>query len=283
VGDPGAQGPEGPSGPPGPDGARIFQAETNLSPIVTTGTNASDPTAADGLARFGAASAAAGGTLYAVDTASAEQKLAARFTHVVFRLKVTNNSSNALIAVAKCESRRAGGADFTMLDSKSLVPAMFEQGNSWGYVTLLCDFRSDDQDQRFGVNDFVTGITDLWIDDVQLVPHVPCDAEMIPVGDGRCIDRRARLESAYGSSFDTCASERKRVCTYPELYLAGKRGIIDNPSASLRYAEIMYWPPDGRHYLAAGGGGYTLMQPSGTPLHPSIGAQGGAVSFRCCR
>jgi hypothetical protein len=279
----GSPGPSGPQGVQGPAGTAVSVIEAEAA--SGAGAIVDDPSASDGQARFGAAAGTAGGV--AEITASAlGRPLGKSLTRASFRLKVTNNASTQALATVGCAAIRRSGSGFEAAgtaSARTIHPADFVQGE-WGTVSVLCDFRPDDVDQRATVDGFVTGITDVSVDTLTLYPQAPCDVEMAPVGDGRCIDRSRRTETAYGSSILTCADEGKRLCTFSEVVTAARRGAISEDGADLRYADIMFYSPNGRSYLPAGGGAAnSLNLPGGLPITTTFGPFGSPAPFRCCR
>ncbi len=262
---------------------RLIEAEAMAAANVATGSNQADATASGGSVRFGAGSAATGGRLWGLHSSDLGALFGTGYTRATFRLKVTNNGSSTGLAVLSCSAMRPGTTSWAPLGVKGIKPSDFQAGLTWAYVTLYCDFRPDDLGQFVGIDNFATGVTDLSLDYVQLTPTVPCNVEMAPYGEVRCIDRVARAESAYGSSLNTCADEGKHVCSYSEVYTAVRAGAITETGASLRYSDLMYFPSNQTAYFAGGGGANGLNAPSGSALSSQPGPSAGTISFRCCR
>lgn len=191
----GREGPEGPQGPQGPQGlegpagpsasanpalGRIIEGEASEA-AATAGTNKRDTTASGGQVRFGEASGNEGGLIFvgAATPSSAtpdagveaeEGPLGLGLTRATFRLKVTNHTvqPNTVLARIGCSARRGNAT--ALLDSREIRTSHFPGNNTWQAFTLYCDFRPDDREQRVEVGRFVTGITDLSVDFVQIDP-----------------------------------------------------------------------------------------------------------------
>jgi hypothetical protein len=265
--------------------------EAELATGTLVGAVVTDGSASGGQARrLGAGDS--GGNLYKVSRADLGAPLARGYGRVTIRLKVGSTGGSADIGKVECSARRAGAGAEVALAEKAIVPDRFAGAVGWGYLNLHCDWRADDQDQTIKVS--ATGSSrssDLSVDDVHLVPAVPCDVEMAPVGDGRCIDRGSRQEQRYGHAFFVCADEGKHVCTFSEVFTAAHRGAISENGQQLRVGDLMY---AGLHYFGGGGDTNGLSSPvnadgSTGPLTTMPGASSSgtleqrARRFRCCR
>jgi len=113
---------------------------------------------------------------------------------------------------------------------------------------------------------------------------VACPSGMVDTGSGFCIDGADRAETAYGSSFTTCAGEGKVVCTFADLCIAKLRNAGNLGTAPYRVADIMYYSPDSRSYFGSGGGGQPLAVPASCSAITAPGPNNNTTApFRCCR
>lgn len=181
VGATGATGAVGPTGPV-PDVSyvgRLFEAEgPPISPTATAGVAADDPSASRGRARFAAGSGTAG-RVWGVGTLElGGGKLGVERTQITVRAKVTSNLSSSVLAELSCVALRNGdSAPSTVSPVVQIRPSEFTSGR-WRELSVSCDFLPDDQLQFIFVENFVTGVTDLSLDYVRVVP-VPSGTRLL--------------------------------------------------------------------------------------------------------
>ena len=81
--------------------------------------------------------------------------------HVLARLKVAANTSDAVVATMYVKATR-GGTEQTIA-SRDIRANEFNEAGKWQVFTLPVDINEDDTDIKIGV-EFHSGITDLWCD-----------------------------------------------------------------------------------------------------------------------
>jgi len=111
---------------------------------------------------------------------------------------------------------------------------------------------------------------------------VACPSGMADSDAGFCIDGADRTETAYGSSFTTCAGEGKLVCTFSQLCTAKLRNVGSLGTANYRVADIMLFRGDDKAYYGAGTGANGLV-PGGCTGISAPGPYSAGTTFRCCR
>lgn len=154
-----------------------------LSSTVKTGVVQADATASGGRTRFGAGGGTTGpaGRLFGVTASESGGKLANGLTRVSARLKVTNNSSSAVLAQVVCTAKRAGATSWTALGAIDIRPSDFSGSLSWVTYTLVCDWSPDDLDQFIGIDSFALGITDLFFDFFQIQPVIESTTGLVTI------------------------------------------------------------------------------------------------------
>ena len=85
--------------------------------------------------------------------------------HVMARLKVADNTSNAVVATLYVRAVRDGVEQ--VIASRSIKASEFEEAGKWQVFTMPVDINEDDTDVRVGV-EFHPGTTDLWCDWIRI-------------------------------------------------------------------------------------------------------------------
>jgi len=247
-GDPGDPGPPGPQGPIGPnpvvatnggmagDGTsgnpiRIdptvvpSKAESNRvieteAPAAAGGLGAvqANPKASGGSVRFAAASAAAGGSVWKVQAAQVGA-LANGAAIVSLSAAVTNNALASNLATLHCGATR-GTNTVEVGAAVTMHPNDFPTGGAFRTFEISCAWLPDDSDQYIEVADFTTGITDLSVDFVRVIPltgiHGPWDGA---VGSGEnhafCVGTNYSFSRVQAAGL--CKAIGMRLCTLAEL------------------------------------------------------------------
>jgi hypothetical protein len=120
--------------------------------------------------------------------------------------------------------------------------------------------------------------------DVNGATRFGCPSGMVDSGAGFCIDSSDSTETAAGSSFASCASAGKLVCSFREICTSVYRGV-GSLGTNYRYSDIMYYSGNNTSYLSGGtGSGNTLSSmPAACSGLAAPGPNGGTFPFRCCR
>jgi len=106
-------------------------------------------------------------------------------------------------------------------------------------------------------------------------PSSMCPIGMRDTGAGFCIDNADQTESAYGSSTNTCGSANKEVCSLSQFCTAYYKGVT--LSASYRVIDGYTYVPNSTVYFGS------ANIPGACTTAGQMGANGGALVFRCCR
>ncbi len=255
---PGPAGPQGPEGPQGPIGASapapVIATDGGL---IGTGSTASplalDPNqvaakgeanriieaegpsdgglamvraqtgASQGQVRFAPASAGTGGLVWRVG-APEVGPISNGLSVVSFSLAVTNNALSTPMATLRCGATR-GTATVEVGPAVTIQPDLFLTGTVFRTVELSCAWQPGDTDQFIAVTDFVTGVTDLYLDYVRVVPllraRAPWDGAVgtsenhaFCVGDGNGGDNYDFTRYAAATK---CKTLGMRLCSVAEL------------------------------------------------------------------
>jgi hypothetical protein len=197
---------------------RLEAESAVLSASVQTGAVQADTTASGGKARYGSGSGTTGpaGRLFGMTAVESGAKLASGLTRVAFRLKVTNNSSSDVLANINCTAKRAGSSTWTSLASINVKASDFSSNLAWATYTLVCDWQPDDADQFIGIDNFILGTTDLWVDYLQFQPVVESQASLVTLLGPNLGDQRNNTTmSTYGTWYTIPGRTLNFVKRYP--------------------------------------------------------------------
>jgi hypothetical protein len=196
---------------------RIIETESTAA-AGGLGAAQANPKASGGSVRFAAASAAAGGSVWKVQRA--QVGAFANGTAIVsLSAAVTNNALTSNLATLRCGATR-GTNTVEVGTAVTMHPNDFPGAGAFRTFEISCAWLPDDADQYIEVTDFATGITDLSIDFVRVIPLTgirgPWDGA---VGSGEnhafCVGNTysfTRLQAA-----GLCKAVGMRLCTLAEL------------------------------------------------------------------
>jgi len=268
---------------------RVIETE---APAATGGLGAAQTNtkASGGSVRFAAASAAAGGSVWKVQNAQVGA-LANGTAIVSLSAAVTNNALGSNLATLRCGATRFS-SNLEVGTAVTMHPNDFPAGGAFRTFEISCAWLPDDTDQYIEVTDFATGITDLSVDFVRVIPvtgiHGPWDGA---VGSGEnhafCVGTTysfTRLQAA-----NLCKAAGMRLCTVAELsayaeadYAACCWGWVadlgtDQSNIHGKLAFFMYSSQTTRT-IAGGCGG----NPGGMRLQDNV-ANTSLATAHCCK
>lgn len=253
------------AGPAVSQGGLIEAESATLSSDVKTGVVQADATASGGRVRFGAGggTTGVGGRLFGVTAKESGGSLASGLSRVAFRLKVTTNSSSNTLATLGCMAKRAGSAAWTPLGGIDIKPSDFSSGFTWSTYTLVCDWKPDDADQGIAV-DFGLGITDLFVDYVQIQPVVESAAGLVTILGPGLADVRTNSTNATAKVWRTVPG---RTLQFVKRYPASK-------------LKITYQDTLGTYGTYYQGCEWQILLDAATVSHFSAADQDGALGWR---
>ncbi len=153
----------------------FLEAEGDLRAAdVQTGSVRQVAAASGGATWFGESAAGAGGRLWGLYASELGQSYGVSKTLVVVRARVTSALSTSVLATLRCSALRAGTSDWASEGVQVAAPVRivptFMGAGTWIELRISCAFLPDDVDQFVGIDDFVTGIDNLSLDYIQVLP-----------------------------------------------------------------------------------------------------------------
>jgi hypothetical protein len=172
--------------------------------------------ASGGSVRFAAASASAGGSVWKVQTAQLGA-LANGTAIVSLSAAVTNNALASNLATLRCGATR-GTNTVEVGSAVTMHPNDFPAGGAFRTFEIICAWLPDDTDQYIEVADFATGITDLSIDFVRVMPR---PANQWDGASGQAENHAFCVGTNYSfnrlQAANLCKAIGMRLCTLAEL------------------------------------------------------------------